>query len=129
MFDTLLRSGDVDSVRDGNSPPRGGDINTGSMRCLLRVHTPERLRVHEFILAVQAGQIQRPALQAAGYNMFTTANSGTGPWVWSSLSLPPQRESVSDANEKSSYITLSYDTKLKSITVNDTTKTCELPGR
>ena len=37
-----------------------------------------------------------------------------------------REEIVSDANEKSSYIDLSYGTKLKSITVNDTTKTSEL---
>ena len=37
-------------------------------------------------------------------------------------------EIVSDASEESCYIDLSYDTKLKLITENDTTKTSELPG-
>ena len=37
-----------------------------------------------------------------------------------SFSAAAEREIVSDANEESSSIDLSYDTKLKSITVNDT---------
>ena len=51
----------------------------------------------------------------------------TGPLVRSVLfSTVAEREIVPDANEKSSYIDLSYDTKLKSMTVSDTTKTSEL---
>ena len=43
-----------------------------------------------------------------------------------SFSAAAEKEIVSNASEESNNIGLSYDTKLKSITVNDTTKTYEL---
>ena len=63
-------------------------------------------------------------------HMFTMATSDTGPLglIEFSSSAAAEREIVLHANEEPSYIDLSYDTKLKSNSVSDTTKTSELPG-
>ena len=72
-------------------------------------------------------RIQRPALQAARY-MCSPWRTQVRDHGFDRVLSAAEREIVSDAIEESSYIDLSYDAKFKSNTVNDTTKTSELPS-
>ena len=127
----------MDSVRVGNRPPGVGYKNTGHIlpkgyeSMLTEVTSPYLRRVTSPCskTCFAGNQLQRLALQAAGYicSPWRTQVRDNG-FIEFSFSAAAEREIVSDTSEESSYIDLSYDTKLKSNTVNDATKTSELPG-